>query len=121
MDYISRIARRSTVLPQVEFTIARLSLGRRIELGQRVRELSGRAEFLAAGKSTFEQIEAGLMQRQIERIYLEWGLLSVQGLTIDGEDATPRSLIDRGPEDLTSEILTTIRAELQLSEEERKN
>lgn len=121
MDYWSRIVKKSTRFPGVEFTVARLSLSRRIELGHRIREIGAQGEFLAASDRVLDQIDAGLMQRRIERAYLEWGLLGVSGLRIDGEAAGPGDVVERGPEELTAEILAAIRAELHLSVEERKN
>ena len=58
---------------------------------------------------------------QIDRLYLEWGLQAIDGLSIDGEAATPRLLIEQGPESLTREIVARIRGECHLSEDERKN
>jgi hypothetical protein len=58
---------------------------------------------------------------EIDRVYLEWGLEAVEGLTVDGETATPALLIDRGPAELAAEILARIRSECGLSEDERKN
>ena len=121
MEYTSRVHKQSVKFPGVEFTVARLSLARRIELGQRIREIGFKHDFLAASKSVMDQIDAGLLQRRIDRAYLEWGLLGIRGLAIDGAEATPGSLIDFGPEELVREILGGIRAELQLSEEETKN
>ncbi len=121
MDYTSRVHKQSAKFPGVEFTVSRLSLARRIELGQRIREIGFKHDFLASSKNVLDQIDAGLLQRRIDRAYLEWGLLGIRGLKIDGVEATPGSLIDLGPEELVREILAGIRTELQLSEEERKN
>ena len=121
MEYTSRVHKQSKSCAGVEFTVARLSLARRIELGQRIREIGFKHDFLAASKNVMDQIDAGLLQRKIDRTYLEWGLLGIKGLKIDGADATPGSLIEYGPEDLVKEILAAIRVELQLSEEELKN
>jgi len=54
-------------------------------------------------------------------VYLEWGLEEIEGLTIDGEQATPQALIEKGPMDLAREILGRIKRECGLSEGERKN
>lgn len=121
MEYTSRVHVQSVTFPGVEFTVARLSLARRIELGQRIREIGSKHDFLAASKSVLDQIDAGLLQRRIDQTYLEWGLLGVRGLKIDGVEATPGLLIETGPEELIKEILTSIRAELRLTEEEIKN
>jgi len=58
---------------------------------------------------------------EIDRAYLEWGLLAVAGLTIDGEQATPQTLVDKGPLALAAEILSRVKSECGLSEIERKN
>jgi hypothetical protein len=58
---------------------------------------------------------------EVDRAYLEWGLEEVQGLTIDGEAATPAALIEKGPMGLAGEILKRIRGECGLTEDERKN
>jgi len=96
-------------------------LGKRIDLARRIREIGRKLEFLEAGNDVREKFEAAVLQSEIDRVYLEWGLEAVEGLEIDGEPATPETLIDRGPLDLALEILGRIRAECGLSEEERKN
>jgi len=121
MEYHSIVWKRSEKHPEVEFAVARISLARRIELGKKVREVGCKEEFLQAGKSFQEEIEAGILRRQIERIYLEWGFVQIRGLSIDGSEADPALVIERGPEELIQEILAAIRSELHLTEEERKN
>lgn len=121
MDYSSRVVRRSAIHPDVEFEIARMSLARRIELGKRLREIDWKGDFLAASDRLPDQIEAGVLQRQMDRLYVEWGLAALRGLRIDGEEATAAALIERGPEDLAREIAAAVRSELLLGEEERKN
>jgi len=54
-------------------------------------------------------------------MYLRWGLREVTGLSIDGEAATHELLLERGPESLVREILTSIKAECGLNQEEAKN
>lgn len=105
----------------VRFRIRRVSLGRRIELARRIREIGRRIEFLQASGAPGEQIEATLLKGEIERSYLEWGLDQVEGLEIDGEAATTESLIELGPLDLAEEILGRIKAECGLNQAERKN
>jgi hypothetical protein len=121
MEYWSKLTIRSEAYPGVEYTIQRMSLGRRIDLGKRVRELSQRIDFLAAGETMSERVEAGVLQNEIDRLYLEWALVSVSGLLVDGEDAGPPLLIQSGPEGLAREVLAAIKRELDLSEAERKN
>ncbi|MES1257609.1 MAG: hypothetical protein ABUS51_04230 [Acidobacteriota bacterium] len=105
----------------VEFVIARMSFGRRLELMKRVRDLAARAEFFGAGCDEKNRMEASLLGGEIDRLYLEWGLEEIRGLELDGVPATPRSLVERGPEELFREALDAIRTECGLSEEERKN
>ncbi len=81
----------------VRYRIARMSLGRRIGLARRIREIGTEAEFLEAGDDVRDKLEAAVLQGEIDRVYLEWGLEAVEGLEIDGEAATPEALIERGP------------------------
>lgn len=121
MDYTSHIIRQSRVCDGVSYTIRKLSLKRRIELIKRLRDLSIRSEVLLGGESAEERVEAALAIREIQEIYLEWGLKEITGLSIDGEPATVASLISAGPEKLTEEIVEAIQSEIYLSEAERKN
>jgi len=105
----------------VRYGIARLTFGRRLELARRIREIGRKAEFLAAGTDAREKLEAVVVGAEVDRAYLQWGLLAVEGLTIDGEAATPESLVDKGPLELAAEILASVKSECGLSEAERKN
>ena len=105
----------------VRFAIARLTFGRRLDLARRIREIGRRAEFLAAGAEVRDKLEAAVVGAEVDRAYLEWGLLAVEGLTIDGEAATPLAVVDKGPLELATEILGRVKAECGLSEIERKN
>ena len=105
----------------VRYAIARLTFGRRLELARRIREIGRKAEFLAAGTDAREKLEAAVVGAEVDRAYLEWGLLSVEGLTIDGEAAIPQAVVDKGPLELATEILSRVKSECGLSEAERKN
>lgn len=107
--------------PGVSFVVARMSFARRLELMKRVRDLAKRADFFEAGHDEKNRMEAGLLGAEIDQLYLEWGLHEIRGLELDGEPATSRSLIDRGPEDLVTEALAAVKAECGLNETERKN
>lgn len=98
-----------------------MSFRRKLELLKSVREAAQELEFRAAGESAEDRAAAAVQSGRIEQLYLEWGLQSVSGLRIDGEDATPASLIELGPEALCREIAAEIRRECALSDEERKN
>ena len=111
----------SRVMPGVRFTVARMSFGRRVELMRQIRELARRAEFLAAGSSPEDKMDAALVQAEIERVYVSWGVRAISGLVVDGCDAGPERLSDAGPEELFREALAAVRAETGLDEEQRKN
>src|SRR4051812_26739173 len=98
-----------------------MSFGRRVELLRRVRELARRVEFLEAGESPGERMDAGLLRAEIDRMYLGWGLVGVSGLRVDGVEATPEMVIEQGPEDLCGEALAAVRRETGLTDDERKN
>ena len=104
----------------VRFAVRRPSLSQRIELTRRVRELLLNNDFLVSGSEP-EKLEAALADLLVRRLYLEWGLAKIDGLRIDGEIATPDTLISCGPEELAEEIASRIQLECGLSEEERKN
>ncbi len=120
VSYSSLLWRESRVMPGVRYAIRRVSLSQRIELTQKVRELSLRHEFLKAG-DTSDQLDAALSDLLVRRLYLEWGLAELSGLSIDQQPVTTGALIDKGPEALSDEIISSIQGEIGLSEEERKN
>ena len=105
----------------IRYKIARISLGRRIELARRIRDIARKLEFLEASGDAREKLEAAVLQGEIDRAYLEWGLEGLEGLEIDGDAATMETLIERGPLGLALEIVGKIRAECGLNEDERKN
>ncbi len=107
--------------PGVEFVIARITFGRRLELLKRVRDLAVRLEYFEAGREEKNRIEASLLGAQLDRLYIEWGLEEVRGIEIDGQPATPVSLVESGPEELFQEALAAVKAECGLNEQERKN
>jgi len=111
----------SKVAPGVTFTIAKMSFGRRVELMRRVRELARRSEFLAASESAGEKMDAALLQSEIERTYVTWGVKEVRGLTVNGSVADVELMAAEGPEELFREALAAVRRETGLNEEERKN
>jgi hypothetical protein len=120
-EYESTETIASQKWPGVRFTLRKMSFTRRVDLMRRIRELAGRVEFLEAGERPEDKMDAGLLRAEIDRIYLDWGLAEVSGLEIDGEAATPGSLIDRGPEELMREALELLKASAGLNEAERKN
>jgi hypothetical protein len=120
VSYSSVLWHKSKTIEGVGFAIRRVSLAQRLELNKRVRELTLRHEFLKAGPAA-DQLEATWADLLVQKLYVEWGLAGLEGLSIDGEIATVGLLIDKGPEGLVDEIVSVIQEEIELSEEERKN
>lgn len=121
MNYDSLAIVASKSRAGVAFTIARMSFGRRMELIRRIRELASKAEFLDAGGTLGEKLEGALLATQVDRLYLNWGLIGIEGLEIDGSPATPELLAAAGPEDLFHEAVQAVKGQCGLSDEERKN
>ncbi len=120
-DYRSLRTVESRAFPGVRLKIRRMSFGRRLELLREVGHLAAKVEFLQASDDPREKLEAALLQGELDRAYLQWGLAGVEGLQIDGEDATPEKLVSDGPEQLCGEALEAIKKEFGLNEEEEKN
>jgi len=121
MSYESVAVIKSQCAPGVIFTVAKMSYGRRVDLMRRIRDLARRKEFLEAGGDAGEKMDAALLSAEISRLYLSWGLRAVNGLKLDGAEATPEMLIESGPEELCREALSAVREQAGLSETERKN
>jgi hypothetical protein len=94
---------------------------RRLEIARHVRALLSELEYRSAGKEAEDQLSASMLQSSIDRLYIEWGLLQVEGLTIDGKPATVSSLLEYGPEALCHEIAEALRQQCRMSADERKN
>ncbi len=121
MLYQSTTTIQSTSFEGVEFTIARMTFGRRIELMRRVRQLSAQMEFEKAGSQVADQIHASLIGAEIDGLYLKWGLVAIEGLELDCGEVTAESLVSHGPEALCREIIAAIKSECSLTDAERKN
>jgi hypothetical protein len=121
MEYESVVRIPSDLFPGVAFHVFRMSFGRRVELMRNIRKVTGRLEFHEAGATDADKMDASLLSAEIDRLYVEWGLQAVEGLTIDGAGATPASLAAAGPEELFGEALSAVKAQCGLNETERKN
>jgi hypothetical protein len=121
MTYESFEVRESKCSPGVQFVVNRMSFGRRVELMRLIRGLAPRWECFHAGAGKSDEIEAGLLSAEIDRLYIEWGLKEVHGLEIDGQTAGPLSLLLAGPEELFLEALGHVKAACRLSGPEAKN
>ncbi|WP_321474483.1 hypothetical protein [uncultured Paludibaculum sp.] len=111
----------SRVVPGVRFAVAKISLARRAEISRRMRGLMSELEFQSAGTGLTDRLAATEMEARIDRVYIEWGLLEVTGLVIDGATATVESVVERGPEAFCREIAGCVRKQCHVSGEERKN
>ncbi|SRR5579885_2571885 len=121
MTYDSVVAIESRAAPGVTFTVVKMSYGRRTELMRRIRELARQMEFLEAGQEPADRMDAALVEAEIGRLYVSWGLRAISGLVVDGAEATPELLVESGPEDLFREALAAVQAQAGLSDAERKN
>jgi hypothetical protein len=121
MQYESTIELTSKWAPTVRYRIERMSFGRRLELTRQVRGLLAKQQFHAAGDSPLDQVEASALAMEVDQLYWNWGLLGLEGLSIGSEAATKDTLMKSGPEPLVHEILSAIKHECGLNEEERKN
>ena len=88
---------------------------------RRVRAIAPKLEFFEAGTSEQDKIQAAVLSAEIDARYVAWGLQHVDGLVIDGEAATPKSLAENGPEELFREALRFVKSVCRLSENEVKN
>ncbi len=121
MNWNTRKVVGSKERPGVEFVVALMSFGRRIELMRQVRDLAARLEYFEAGQDAKNGMEASLLGAEIDRLYVRWGIDEIRGLEIDGVPASVESFVESGPEELVFEALTAVKAECGLSEIERKN
>lgn len=121
MEYSSVIRIQSQLMPEVHFVIRKISFGRRAELLKRIAHLLQQYEFHTSSDDPKEKAKAEVLAAEIEKLYLECGLVRVENLWIDGEEATVETLFERGPEELCREILAHIKAQFGLNDEERKN
>ena len=121
MNWASRKIVASKERPGVEFVIALMTFGRRIELMRRVRDLAARLEYFEAGGDAKNGRAPSVRGAEIDRLYIRWGVEEIRGLTLDGAPASVEALVEGGPEELFFEALTAVKAECGLDENERKN
>ena len=122
MTYESTVKVELRAAPGVEITLRRMSFSRRLELTAALKELLGRIEFATAGEQgTAQEAEVALLCGQVDREYLRWGVVAIEGLLVDGRPADVEVLLDEGPEELVREAVALVRREAGLSEQERKN
>ena len=120
IGYSSVLWFKSESLPKVAYSVRKVSLMQRIEFTKAVHALLHQYEFLRAGDAQ-DEVGAKLAELMATKLYVELGLVEIKGLEIDGRECTRESLLERGPEALTIEIAQSVRGQLSMSEEERKN
>jgi hypothetical protein len=118
---IPLIWKESVRVPGARFAIRRLTINARIDLLERVRNLSKKIEFLEAGGTLAERAEAAYSAALVDKAYLNWGLVAVEGLAPDGEELDIENAADWLPEELANEVISAIKQQLTLSEQETKN
>lgn len=59
--------------------------------------------------------------RELCPVYVRWGVAKIEGLVIDGQDATVDTLLSDGPRDLADEIFAELEGRVELSAVETKN
>jgi len=121
MTYESYTTMESRACPGVRFRVRRLSLARRMELVRLIRETGEQLAFHMAGDSVIDAAHAAEIRARMDALYIRWGLDEISGITIDGEPVALDNLLDRGPDALAREIVDTIKSELFLDGDERKN
>lgn len=122
MNFESKITHESRTVPGVKFTVRRLNVVQRAKrdaplLQQRVRlteidhRLRSLPEIPVDGHDPFGPDRAALNVelQDLENLhfrpaYLRAGLISVEGIEIDGAPVTAQTLIESGPDDLIIEI-----------------
>lgn len=117
----SAVWRASETMPGARFKVRRASLAGRAELTRRVRRLVEEMECRAAGESAEDRLMAAELEAEADRVYVEWGVVEVAGLEIDGEPASVAAVVKQGPEALSREMARAVRQEVTLTEDERKN
>lgn len=137
MNLESKVSHESKSLPGVRFTVRRLNQiqrarrdGKIIDARVRISELTDQLNSLPK-----EDSEPGLkLQRArldaqigieivtiIKPAYIRAGLLSVEGLTIDGQPVKPEDLIESGQDDFLDEVYEACVTASGLSAEQEKN
>jgi hypothetical protein len=136
MNFESQVTRKSDLpdFSDVSFTVHKLTEGRRLKIrlslaepNRRLRDLMAEKE-AAEGKPPAEQLAIytrvladmqDVIDDQITPVWVRGLLVSIDGLTINGEPATVEALIEEGPRDLYREIAGVIGKEVGLTEKER--
>ena len=131
MNFESTVSHNSKLpgFEGVKFCLKKMTEGRRIKL--RLALAAAQAELMdvlteASNAKDNEVKLAGLLNQvesirgnTIDPLYVRWGVKSIEGLQIDGQDATVDLLIEEGPPELYQEILSRVKKEAGLSDEEK--
>ncbi|MFN7933413.1 MAG: hypothetical protein U0R19_08810 [Bryobacteraceae bacterium] len=121
MNYETTWQYESKTFPGVTAILKRISFSKRSELTREIAPLAAKIMALSASRVEAEQTEAALLRRAVAGLVIDWGLVEISGLMIDGVPAKKQTLIDNGPEELTLEILQQLQRQISLSDDEIKN
>jgi hypothetical protein len=136
MNYCSRTTVESKLYPGVTFVVNRMNERRRVrrELGfadlrlrvneqqTAIQEALKEKDSLPPGR--LEQMNASfgeLLHGEWYPAWIRWGILSIDGLEIDGVKATVQTLCEDGPTDLVEEVFAAVMEAAGLSTVEEKN
>ncbi len=144
MNFVTQVRKESKLFPGVFYTLTKMSEARRANLRLRIAEPTSKIRNLlremgkieerypiVEGSSRPDDVIDELMKLadQMEEVsankinpeWLRWGCKKIEGLQIDGVEATPEALIDDGPPALFAEIVDEIKRVAQMNGEEEKN
>ncbi len=119
-------------LDDVKFVIYRMTEARRMELRKALAEVNGETQKLSKELATLDVKENAarideitskideLFTDVIDPAWIKWGLHSIENLKMDDEVITKED-INKAPSTLYREILTAIRKESGLGDDESKN
>ena len=119
--YLSHEWVESAVMPGVRFAIGKISLALRAAITRRIQRLLAELEYREGGEGLEDRLSAATVAAEVDMAYLGCGLARIEGLAIDGEQATASTLVESGPEALSREIAKAIRDRCHVTEPERKN
>lgn len=137
VTFESKITHESKSMPGVTFTVRRLNQIQRAKrdlalastrIDQLARDWRAGTKGMKAGDTVTDpallQLAADISLEDTVHslpVVLRHGLVSIEGLSIDGAPATVEMLISDGPEDLITEIKEACQAAAGLSVEQTKN
>jgi hypothetical protein len=143
VNFVSQIRKESKTFPGVFYTLNKMSEARRANLRLRIAEPTSKIRNLLREMGKIEESYPPTQENRPEAVmddlmkladqmeelsaskinpeWLKWGCKKIEGLEIDGVEATPELLITDGPPILFAEIVDEIKRLAQLNGDEEKN